>query len=193
MKNRLTGNEHFLYNGIPINRLLLDFWSWQSSELLSNTLRGALAEYIVATALDIDSGASRVNWYEYDLLYGNTRIEVKSSAYLQSWEREGFSRISFTIYPARPVTASLWDDDDISRHSDVYVFCLFKSKDRETANPMMLEQWDFFVVKTSDIDKKLGNQRTISVSTIKSLPHIQCTYDGLRQSIDAFAKVEAED
>lgn len=192
MKNRLTGNEHFLYDGVPINRLLLDFWSWQSSELFSNTLRGALAEYIVATALDIDSDASRVNWYEYDLLYGNTRIEVKSSAYLQSWEREGFSRISFTIYPARPVTASLWDDDDISRHSDVYVFCLFKSKDRETANPMMLEQWDFFVVKTSDIDKKLGSQRTVTISTIKSLPHIQCTYEDLRKSVDAVAKIEAE-
>ena len=140
---KLTGNERFLYNGIPINRLLLDFWSWQSSELLSNTLRGALAEYIVATALDIDSENSRVNWYEYDLLYGGCRIEVKSSAYLQSWERDGFSRISFNIYPSRPVTASVWDDDDISRHSDVYVFCLFKSRDRELADPMMLEQWDF--------------------------------------------------
>lgn len=188
MKNRLAGDERFMYNGVPINRLLLDFWSWQSSELLSNTLRGALAEFIVATALDIDSGTSRVNWYEYDLLYGNTRIEVKSSAYLQSWEREGFSRISFTIYPARPVTASLWDDNDISRHSDVYVFCLFKSKDRDTANPMMLEQWEFFVVKTSDIDKLLGNQRTVTLSTVKSLPHIQCTYESLRRSVDAAAK-----
>lgn len=189
---KLTGNEHFLYNGVPINRLLLDFWSWQASELLSNTLRGALAEYIVATALDIDSNDSRINWYEYDLLYRSTRIEVKSAAFLQSWKREGFSRISFSIYPARPVTASIWDDDDISRHSDVYVFCLFKSKDREAANPMMLEQWDFFVVKTSDIDKSLGNQRSATVSTIKSLPHIQCSYEDLRLSVDLVAKREAE-
>lgn len=185
---RHTGNEQFSYNGVPTNRLLLDFWSWQASELLSNTLRGALAEYIVATALDIDTNSSRVNWYEYDLLYGDTRIEVKSSAYLQSWERQGFSRISFNIYPSRPVTASIWDDDDISRHSDIYVFCLFKCKDRNMANPMMLEQWDFYIVKTSDIDKTLGKQRTISLSTIKSLQHIQCTYDELRNSIDAIAK-----
>lgn len=185
--NKLTGNEPFLYKGAQINRQILDFWSWQSSELLSNTLRGALAEYIVATALDIDEKTSRANWYEYDLLYGNTRIEVKSSAYLQSWEREGLSRISFTIYPARPTTASIWDSDDISRHSDIYVFCLFKSKDRETANPMMLEQWDFYVVKTDDINNHLGKQRTVSISTITSLPHIKCSYNELRQSVDSVA------
>lgn len=184
----LTGNEHFMFNGVPINRLLLDFWSWQASELLSNTLRGALAEYIVATALDIDNGDGRVNWYEYDLLYGNARIEVKSSAYLQSWERDGFSRISFNIYPSRPVTASVWDDDDISRHSDVYIFCLFKCKKRDEANPLMLEQWDFFVVKTSDIDTFLGAQRTVTLSTIRSIPHIECSYDDLQQSVDLILK-----
>ena len=180
----LTGNEHFLYNGVPINRLLLDFWSWQASELLSNTLRGALAEFIVATALDIDTDEHRVNWYEYDLKYGDCRIEVKSSAYLQSWEREGYSRISFNIYPSRPVTASIWDNDDISRHSDVYVFCLFKTKDREQADPMLLEQWDFYIVKTADINERLGNQRTITISSIENLPHIKCNYEDLKQSIE---------
>ena len=187
----LTGNEHFMYNGSPINRLLLDFWAWQASDLLSNTLRGALAEYIVATALDIDTASERENWYEYDLLYGDTRIEVKSSAYLQSWERDGFSRISFSISPSRPYTTSLWNDDDISRHSDIYVFCLFASKDRDTADPMQLEQWEFYVVKTADIDATLGSQRSVSLSTIKTLPHICCTYDDLKRAIDKLSAGEA--
>lgn len=180
----LTGDEHFTFNGVTINRLLNDFWSWQASDLLSNTLRGALAEYIVATALDVDTSECRNNWYEYDLLYGESRIEVKSSAYLQSWEREGFSRISFTIYPARGVTSSLWDDDDIKRHSDIYVFCLFECKDRAIANPMQLEQWRFFVVSTQTIDASLKSQRTISIPTIRSLEHIECDYEHLRESID---------
>lgn len=180
----LTGDEHFTFNGVPINRLLNDFWSWQASDLLSNTLRGALAEYIVATALDIDTSECRNNWFEYDLLYNGTRIEVKSSAYLQSWERDGFSRISFTIYPARPVTVSLWDDSDISRHSDVYVFCLFGCKDREIANPMRLEQWDFFVVSTDEINNALGSQRTVSVNTLRTLRHIECNYGHLKDSVE---------
>lgn len=49
---RLTGDEHFTYEGSPINRLLNDFWAWQASDLLTNSIRGALAEYIVATALE---------------------------------------------------------------------------------------------------------------------------------------------
>ncbi len=30
---------------------LCDYWKWSSSDLLSNTLRGVLAEYLVVTAL----------------------------------------------------------------------------------------------------------------------------------------------
>lgn len=181
----LTGNEHFLFNGVPINRLLLDFWSWQASDLLSNTLRGALAEYIVATALDIGTDHDRTGFFEYDLLYGSTRIEVKSSAYLQTWERDGLSRISFNIYPSRPASALNINDYDPERRSDIYVFCIFTETDREKANPMLLEQWTFYVVRTSDIDRLLGNQRTLSLSTLKSLPHTECSYDGLKQSIDS--------
>ena len=104
---RLTGDEHFTYEGSPINRLLNDFWAWQASDLLTNSIRGALAEYIVATALDID-GTYRMNdWHEYDLKYCGKKIEVKSSAYLQSWERDRLSRISFNIYESRPFTASV--------------------------------------------------------------------------------------
>lgn len=183
----LTGNEHFLFNGVPINRLLLDFWAWQASDLLSNTLRGALAEYIVATALDIDTSDSRKGFYEYDLLYGKTRIEVKSSAYLQSWERDGYSRISFNIYQSHPASAVNWEDFDADRRSDIYVFCLFTEKDRDKANPMLLEQWTFYVVKTSDINQILGSQKTASLSTLEMLPHIVCTYDDIRSAIDQLA------
>lgn len=186
---RLSGNEQFTYDGVSINRELNDFWSWQASDLLVYSIRGALAEYIVAAALGIDDTYRSNDWHEYDLEYKGVKIEVKSSAYLQSWEREKPSRICFNIYPSRPFTASVWDNNDICRHSFIYVFCLFKTKDRETANPMMLEQWNFFVVKTSDIDKMLGNQRTITVSTIKTLPYIECSYDQLRRSIDQIIKL----
>ena len=55
----LTGNEHFTYDGMPVGILLNDFWAWNSSDLLNNTLRGALAEFIVASAVGIDTNRSR--------------------------------------------------------------------------------------------------------------------------------------
>ena len=189
---RLTGDEHFTYEGSPINRLLNDFWAWQASDLLTNSIRGALAEYIVATALDID-GTYRMNdWHEYDLEYYGKKIEVKSSAYLQSWERDKLSRISFNIYESRPFTASVWDSDDIRRHADIYVFCLFGCKDRAAANPMLLEQWSFFVLPTRIINEKLGTQRTVSLSTLEQLPAVKCTYDKLRNVIDEIVQEAGE-
>ena len=81
----LTGNEHLKFDDMPINRLLLDFWKWNSSDLLNNTMRGAFAEFIIATALDLDLTTTHVDWESYDLLWEDKKIEVKCSAYLQSW------------------------------------------------------------------------------------------------------------
>ena len=52
---KLTGNEYFSYDDKPTGKLLADFWAWNSSDLLNNTLRGALAEFIVATALELNT------------------------------------------------------------------------------------------------------------------------------------------
>ena len=67
--NQKTGNEYFSYDGMPAGFLLNDFWRWQSSDLLNNTLRGVLAEYIVAKALGIKTNGPRVDWEPYDLLF----------------------------------------------------------------------------------------------------------------------------
>lgn len=64
----LTGNEHFTYEGMPAGILLSDFWAWNSSDLLNNTLRGALAEFLVASAIGIDTSEARQDWTPYDLL-----------------------------------------------------------------------------------------------------------------------------
>lgn len=49
-----TGAEPFYNNGAFLpKRTLLDFWRWAASDLVGNALRGILAEYIVACALDV--------------------------------------------------------------------------------------------------------------------------------------------
>jgi len=64
-----TGNEHFYYGDSPTGYLLNDFWRWSASDLLSNTQRGILAEFIVAKALDIKTDGPRVEWEPFDLFF----------------------------------------------------------------------------------------------------------------------------
>lgn len=85
----LTGEESLNFEGKSLNKPLIEFWRWNSSNLLNNTLRGVFAEFIVATALDIDLTDVHSDWASYDLKDNDgRRIEVKSSAYLQSWFAE---------------------------------------------------------------------------------------------------------
>ncbi|MUL34818.1 hypothetical protein [Gloeocapsopsis dulcis] len=93
---RKSGKDLFQEDGAPVGIKLLNFWQWSSSDLLSNTLRGRLAEFLVASALGVASG-TRVEWDAIDVVSpSGVKVEVKSSAYLQSW-RGRPSRITFDI------------------------------------------------------------------------------------------------
>lgn len=63
-----TGNEQFTDNGIETKHSLIDFWRWSVSDLVSNTTRGILAEYIVGAAIGIESMGVREEWDAYDLI-----------------------------------------------------------------------------------------------------------------------------
>ena len=183
----LTGNEHFTYDGMPVGILLNDFWAWNSSDLLNNTLRGALAEFIVASALGIDTTISRRDWTAYDLLSPSGRkIEVKCSAYLQSWNPNRLSKIQFSIRPARSWDAENDFSDDLKRWSDLYVFCLYASKDR-SETPLQLEQWEFYVLPTSVLNQRCGNQKSISLNSLLSLSPVKTTYENLHETTESIS------
>ena len=73
-----------------------DFWTWAYSDILLNTTRGVFAEFLVGSALGVVGGI-RSPWDSFDLLYEGSGIEVKSSAYVQSWPQEKPSAISWGI------------------------------------------------------------------------------------------------
>lgn len=50
MNEQLTGNEEFTLHGTGIGITVSDFWSWAYSDLLNNTYRGVLAEFLVYAA-----------------------------------------------------------------------------------------------------------------------------------------------
>jgi len=185
-----SGHERFCFNETPLPFSIQEFWAWNCSDLLNNTLRGALAEFIVAKALGITFDTAREDWTPYDLLYPfkgrNFSIEIKSSAYLQSWEQNKLSNIRFDIAPSR-AWVNQTHVDPIKRHSDIYVFCLYAFRDMENKNnakPMQLEQWKFFVIETSKIDESFGMQRSVSPSVLLKLSPVQCSFMNLKESIE---------
>lgn len=134
---------------------MLDFWRWSASDLVSNATRGILAEYIVAQALGLATGV-RAEWDAYDLVTSaGLKVEVKSSAYLQSWFHKKLSVIGFGI---RPKFA--WDSDtneletERRRQAGVYVFCVLAHKNKATVDPLDLDQWVFYVVPSAVLDEQ---------------------------------------
>ena len=178
--------EPFTQHGIPLSVTLLDFWRWSASDLLNNAMRGVLAEYIVACGLGITRGV-RTEWDAYDLLTeSGTRIEVKSASYLQSWHQKSPSTIQFSIRPTR-----FWDettgkyDSDLRRQGDIYVFCVLNHRDKMTVDPLNLNQWDFYVLPASVLNKKFPTQKSIRLSALLALHPLKVTFEGLADAIHA--------
>ena len=76
----------------------------------------------------------RIDWAPYDLTGpSGQRIEVKSAAYLQSWDDNYHEHISFDIAPKRA-----WDPENgyspcAKRNCDLYVFCLYKALSKDVS------------------------------------------------------------
>ncbi len=184
-----TGQEALLFNNknLPIN--ILSFWQWSNSELLGNALRGIFAEFIIASAIDI-LDSLREEWDAYDLVTKNgLKIEVKSSSYLQSWRQSKLSNIIFGIQPT-----VAWDGmnnrtTEKIRQSDIYIFCVLAHKDKDTVNPIDLSQWDFYILETKILNKKVKAQKSISLSSLLNLNPIKVKYDKLKIEIEKIEKL----
>lgn len=177
----LTGAEPFHASGVPLGFDLLGFWRWSASDLASNSLRGILAEYIVARALEVDIQAPREEWAAHDLtMRDGTRIEVKSSAYLQSWHQERISVPRFSIRPSRA-----WEPESgsfapaIERQADYYVFALLSHQDKRTIDPLDVDQWVFFILPASALNTRLARQKTIGLAGLEKLAGFGLRYSEL--------------
>lgn len=169
-----------------------EFLAWAYDDLLTNTTRGVLAEYIVATALGIGN-TKRVEWDQYDLEIDGVKVEVKSAAYVQTWKQTRPSKIVFGI---RPTTG--WDartdtyPTSAQRSADVYVFCLLACEDRDHIKPLEVAQWKFYVLPKSELDRKIPQQKTIGLGPLIALGAHPCTYDTLKAAIHQAAAVNRD-
>jgi hypothetical protein len=81
-----AGFTHHMFGARRVAFTALEFWRWGFSNVRENVLRGILAEFVVARALNIKV-KTRQAWDEADLVTPEgVAIEVKSSGYLQAWE-----------------------------------------------------------------------------------------------------------
>lgn len=179
-----TGEEKFIKQNTEIDMRLLEFWQWSQSDLLNNALRGTIAEFIVAKAVNA-TNEIRLEWDAFDLITPEgIKIEVKSSAYLQSWKQDRDSTISFSIRTAKGWDASTnISATESNRNADVYVFCLLKEKNRNLVNPLNLDQWQFFVLSTEQINCEKGKQKTIGINSLLKMNPIVAGYDELASAV----------
>lgn len=183
------GEEPFESNGSSLPMSLLSFWQWSASDIVGNAMRGILAEYIVVSSVGMNSG-TRTEWGAFDIeTPDGIKVEVKSGAYVQSWEQKKHSTIQFSIRPTQG-----WDSEsnerssEVCRQADVYVFCLLKHKDQRSINPLNLDQWAFYVLSTDILNQSVGLQKTITLNSLESLKPNKVNYGELHASIKVAAK-----
>lgn len=127
---------------------------------------------------------TRTNWLPYDVTSpAGRRIEVKSAAYIQSWNPEGiFSQIKFDIRRKNAWDGAAYSSEP-KRNCDLYVFCVFTALTRDI--PVLnLDYWDFYVLPTSVLNEKVPEQKSIALSSLLKLGPAKTDYAGLAETIE---------
>lgn len=173
-------------------RRLVGFWAWAYSDILANTIRPLIAEYLVGEALGC-LDAPRREWDQADFTYRGKLLEVKSAGYVQTWVQERPSTISFAIRtPTKP-----WDAATNTfgvggvRPAALYVFALHSVQDRESANPLDTSQWEFYAISTQDLGRVFGSQKSMRLMRLRTavapVPYrcLKTAVDGVVDQLDS--------
>lgn len=187
-----TGAEPITNSKEQTISTVIDFWKWAYSDFLDNTQRGILAEYLVACALGLEN-TLRTNWDKYDLITHNgITLEIKTSAYLQTWGQKKLSNLVFGIQPTHGWNKET-NEYEIkkSRQADIYVFCIFKHQETESANPLDLKQWEFYIINKKALDDHAGTQKTITIRRLRTIGAYHCCFEDLQRTIHNVYKIEA--
>lgn len=181
---RLTGAEPFHTGGASLDFDLLSFWQWACSDINGNALRGLVAEYLVARAVGGDGGV-RTEWDAYDVVTpSGIKIEVKTSAYLQTWKQEKLSAIKFDIGRKRGWDATTNTLADIaSRSADIYVFAVHTHQDKATLDPLDVNQWVFYVMPTTVLNEMMPTQKSIGLSSLLKLGPTKLKFEALGEAM----------
>lgn len=187
---KLSGSEQL--RNCSSAATVLDFWRYAFSNLNSNVLRGALAEFYVELALrPTDEIDIRNPWGDYDVLSPNgSKIEVKCCSYIQDWDQSDYSRIVFSGLKAKELywseaVKSYKDLGEANYKADVYVMALFKHKEHATLDILDLDQWEFYVLSRDELAVGIKNGNSISIERLNKLGCRPVGFDGLKAATEA--------
>lgn len=166
---KLTGSEQFINTGKQFS--VLDFWQYGFSNLNSNVLRGALAEFLVEQALkETDDIELRSPWGDFDVSYQGKKIEVKCCSYLQDWDQNKLSKVVWSGLKAK----ELYYNDAVAKQSnkeadykaDIYVLSLLHHQETETLDILDLNQWSFYVLSKDELKAITKNGNSTSLNAL---------------------------
>ena len=187
--SKLTGNEPFKNAGGK-RFSVLDFWRYGFSNLNSNVLRGALAEFIVENSLKDNAQIEVRNpWGDYDVDAPNgKKIEVKCCSYIQDWDQKEFSRVQWsglkakTLYWSSAIDTSSEMPADYK--ADIYVLALFKHQDHATLDILDMDQWCFWVFSKKILKEVAKNGISLSLSRLEKFKIQPVSFDDLGKAIN---------
>ena len=185
--NTLDGDEELR----GLNSTVRDFWRFALGDLRMNNARGYLAEFIVAKAIGIED-VRRVEWDAYDILWNGITIEVKSSAYLQSWDQRRLSDIRFSglkgtrFHPRHDL-----DPAGKRYNAMVYVFCVQSATSHAGYDQLDIRQWQFFVAPREKL-AALG-YASIGLASVRRLSGDAVRLDNLAEAITKAAIGQSRD
>jgi hypothetical protein len=194
-------------NGSPAlaKASVLDFWRWAFSDLSDDDIKGFFAKWLVHKLLGVPS-ERRVSWANSDLITARgIRIEVKSTAYWQSWKylgedglplpqpkhlpAENDSKIRFSGLKARDSTAP--DSTNTKEFkSHLYIFAFQHEKSLDKWNALDLTQWEFFLVPVQAL--RALRWGSISLPTLRHRFGALTAEDLASRGRAAIAALEAE-
>ncbi len=172
--------------------------------LVSNMYRGLVAEAIVRCALPENWTWCSADWAGWDFKHEDgTKLEVKQSAALQTWSKEGrVTKCSFGI-----ASATGYYDGDLwvtkaGRQSSIYVFGHHPVTDPTTADHRDPEQWQFYCLPASALPKDAASigLRVLDAlcsrvwREIDARQQLPCRFEGLAGTVEAlrmFVKAES--
>ncbi|MET7584577.1 hypothetical protein AB0N56_35545 [Streptomyces microflavus] len=142
-----TGTEPF----IGLDATVLDFWRFGMSDLRTNTLRGYLAEFLVARAVGTDR--PRVEWDAFDVLTPEgIKVEVKATGFVQTWTQlKPRESRTWTIGQTVPYDSAGRPCGHRGFQADVYVFAVHTARTNDEYNALDVDQWKFYVLSAPQI------------------------------------------
>ena len=179
----LTGTETIL-PGVTVR----DLWAWAMGDLRLNTNRGALAQFLVAKAVG-DDRLMDDGWGNFDVRSADgTTIEVKSSAYWQSWKQTRPSDIKFTGLMGKPWSEETGYGPESIVRADVFVFAHNACADRSTYDSLRLSDWQFFVVPGHLIQQR--GMKSIGLEPLRKLAPSPVSWNDIADAVTLAAAVD---